>query len=201
MDAKLKASIVAALGSLDTTNDEHWTTEGMPRMDVVSDLVKQDLTRAEVTAAAKGFSRKTPTLDDGSKKEAADETVAEQKPAQVVQSADPISKPLTAGDPTPVIVSAEQLEELPDDEEDLTAAVIAADESLSDEQKAQIELKEKRSALTLAQREYSEAQKRMDVVIVAQQDENTAASNAQAIKQFQKSQQEQRLQQAKGSRK
>jgi len=53
-----------ALGKLDPTNDDHWTSDGTPRLDVVKDLGGVAVSRAEVTGAAKGFTRANPVLDD-----------------------------------------------------------------------------------------------------------------------------------------
>lgn len=222
MDTKLKTAIITALGSLDVDNDEHWTTDGLPRMDTIEDLVKQDLTRADITAAAKGFNRKNTELGDPAGKDGTvegeppkaekstakagnDETAEGDrddqndegiKPTPVVQVAEPASMPRTAKDPTPVTVSIEQLETLPANE---TANIDEAGE-LDEAEQAALDLNEKRAAMEIARREFSAAQKRMDVVTLAQQDENTALTNAQAIKRYQTSQHEQRLRQAEAAK-
>lgn len=55
--------ILDALASLDSKNDNHWTDDGMPRMETLKFLVgDQMLTREAVTAAAPGFSRVSPSL-------------------------------------------------------------------------------------------------------------------------------------------
>ena len=54
--------IVEALLKLDVKNDNHWTADGLPRLDTVKMLASdQALTRDSVTAAAPGFSRITAT--------------------------------------------------------------------------------------------------------------------------------------------
>ena len=212
MDTKLKTAIIAALGSLDADNDEHWTTDGLPRMDTLEDMVKQDLTRADITAAAKGFNRKNTELGDPAGKDGTaegeptkataaegapdDQAIESVKPTPVVQVAEPASMPRTAKDPTPVTVSVEQLETLPANE---TANIDEAGE-LDEAEQAALDLNEKRAAMEIARREFSAAQKRMDVVTLAQLDENTALTNAQAIKRYQTSQHEQRLRQAEAAK-
>lgn len=222
MDTKLKTAIIAALGSLDVDNDEHWTTDGLPRMDTIEDIVKQDLTRADITAAAKGFNRKNTELGDPAAKDGTaegeppkaekstakagnDETAEGDrddqndegiKPTPVVQVAEPASMPRTAKDPTPVTVSIEQLETLPANE---TANIDEAGE-LDEAEQAALDLNEKRAAMEIARKEFSAAQKRMDMVTLAQLDENTALTNAQAIKRYQTSQHEQRLRQAEAAK-
>lgn len=223
MDTKLKTAIIAALGSLDVDNDEHWTTDGLPRMDTIEDIVKQDLTRADITAAAKAFNRKNtelgkpadkdgtaegePSKAEKSTAKAGNDETAEGdrndqndegiKPTPVVQVAEPASMPRTAKDPTPVTVSIEQLETLPADETANTDTDEAGE--VDEAEQAAIDLNKKRAALEIARKEFSAAQKRMDAVTLARQDENTALTNAQAIKRYQTSQQEQRLRQAQAA--
>lgn len=63
----MKQSILDALANVDPTNDEHWTADGVVRVDVVSELVGEDVTRADITAVAPKFNRKNTelTIDDG----------------------------------------------------------------------------------------------------------------------------------------
>jgi len=56
-------NIPEALAQLDTTNDEQWTSEGLPRLDVMSKLVGNPVSRADVTSAAKGFTRTNSKLE------------------------------------------------------------------------------------------------------------------------------------------
>lgn len=55
-------NIKDALIQLDTANDEHWTSEGLPVIEVVKELLGRAVTRAEITSAAKGFTRKNPSF-------------------------------------------------------------------------------------------------------------------------------------------
>ncbi len=54
-------NIKQALESLDPSNDEHWTADGLPLMDVMSELVggHGNLTRAQVTDASPDFTRQS----------------------------------------------------------------------------------------------------------------------------------------------
>jgi hypothetical protein len=50
--------IVEGLGKLDPNNDAHWTTEGLPRVEVVQEMAGlTSLTRKEITEAGRGFDR------------------------------------------------------------------------------------------------------------------------------------------------
>lgn len=52
------------LGQLDTANDEHWTMDGLPRLDAVSALAGTDVSRKQVTDAAPGLVRQPLTPID-----------------------------------------------------------------------------------------------------------------------------------------
>jgi hypothetical protein len=51
-----------ALAKLDIDNEGHWTTEGLPRLDIMKEMTGEVVSRSDITMAAKGFSRKTPNL-------------------------------------------------------------------------------------------------------------------------------------------
>lgn len=55
--------ILEALKKLDPQNDEHWTTEGLPRLDVLKDLTGSPVTRDALNTAAKGFNRTNTVLE------------------------------------------------------------------------------------------------------------------------------------------
>ena len=54
--------IKEALGQLDTMEDEHWTSDGMPRTDVVSSIMEAKVTRKDITDAAPKFTRENTDL-------------------------------------------------------------------------------------------------------------------------------------------
>lgn len=58
-----KADIIEALKQLDVEADGHWTTDGMPRLDVLQQKFP-GLTRQLITSVAPLFSRKKPELPD-----------------------------------------------------------------------------------------------------------------------------------------
>lgn len=53
------SQIIEALRKLDPNNDEHWTADGLPKLEA---LGVKDVKRAEVTKAAPHFTRTTPTI-------------------------------------------------------------------------------------------------------------------------------------------
>lgn len=59
-DGDGQSPIVEALKRLDPADDEHWTADGKPKMSAIEALMgRADITRAQVDAAAPGFSRAT----------------------------------------------------------------------------------------------------------------------------------------------
>jgi hypothetical protein len=63
MSQELASVILAALTKLDAKNDNHWTADGLPRLDTVKMLASNaTLTRDIVTAAAPDFNRASYTL-------------------------------------------------------------------------------------------------------------------------------------------
>lgn len=57
------SKILEALGKLDPTNENHWTADGLPRIETVRMLAgDQGITREQITAEAPDFSRETAAL-------------------------------------------------------------------------------------------------------------------------------------------
>lgn len=72
----MSAQIHAALQQLDPQNDNHWTEDGLPRIETVRFLAKDSkLTRDDITKAAPDFSRTVPVIEsEGDGNGAAPET-------------------------------------------------------------------------------------------------------------------------------
>lgn len=57
------SKILEALGKLDPANENHWTADGLPRIETVRMLAgDQGITREQITAEAPDFSRETAAL-------------------------------------------------------------------------------------------------------------------------------------------
>lgn len=88
-------NIVQALSILDVINDDHWTADDLPRIDVVAGLTGiKDLTRKDITSAAPFFTRSIPNLeaveDDSTQVQ---ETFAtEQSPPGLVEQAEQVQE-------------------------------------------------------------------------------------------------------------
>ncbi len=99
-------NIKEALAKLDSADDNHWTNDGMPRMDVLQKLTESpDLSRTEVTNAAPDFSRASviaaeapapSTEEDNVEASAAPSEASSppEAPAEVmVEAAEPAAEP------------------------------------------------------------------------------------------------------------
>lgn len=70
----MSASIQAALKLLDPQNDNHWTDDGLPRVDTVKFFAKDaTLTRDDITKAAPAFNRTVPLIESEGDDHGADE--------------------------------------------------------------------------------------------------------------------------------
>lgn len=74
----MKEKIVETLLKLDPKNDNQWTQEGLPKVDVMKFLSGGETwTREQITEAAPGFTRSNPIIGDGSNGES-NEVAAQQ---------------------------------------------------------------------------------------------------------------------------
>lgn len=74
----MKEKIIETLLKLDPKNDNQWTQEGLPKVDVLKFLSGGETwTREQITEAAPGFTRSNPIIGDGSNGES-NEVASEQ---------------------------------------------------------------------------------------------------------------------------
>lgn len=59
----MKERIYEVLPQLDPENENHWTADGLPRIETVEALVGDKVTRSEIREAAPYFNRKHPSFD------------------------------------------------------------------------------------------------------------------------------------------
>lgn len=79
------SKIAAALAQLDPSNDQHWTSDGLPRLDTVKFFAgDQSLTRDAVTSEAPGFTRSTARGAQGTQ-QAAQATNESQSPTPTAE--------------------------------------------------------------------------------------------------------------------
>jgi len=91
----MSEQITTALTKLDPTNDEHWTAQGLPRVETVAELAGlSDLKRSDITEAAPDFTRTNPQLP-------ANGSTSTEPPSE--PSDDDAAAPPTAEDDTPIV--------------------------------------------------------------------------------------------------
>lgn len=165
-------TIRAGLLQLDVENDLQWTSDGLPVIGEMKKLLGANITRAEITAAAKGFSRKNPNLDEEADPLATNEDSHQSDENELLDELEVETVPPTQPVPTKI-----------------------ADTKRNDktESKVEAELDAARIALHKAQERLKEATTAMDVVIRKREQEAASYTSAHAIKAYQKSQQAQRI--------
>ncbi len=83
--------IIDALLKLDPNNDDHWTADGLPRMEVVEEFAKKKgIKRAEVTAADPEFNREVAASKvvegDSTAEDIGSEADSPEEPASAVEA-------------------------------------------------------------------------------------------------------------------
>lgn len=162
----MSEKIREALLKLDPSNDEHWTAEGLPRLDVMQQFVGEAVSRADVTGAAKAFSRTNATLEEPTPTEGDSEPDAGAPPADVTPDQPPAETPPEEGETDP--------------------------EELGDDEAIEAELEAAQKNMNKAQARLNKANAAMDVVITRREQEAAGRTTAHDIKAYQKSQQAQR---------
>lgn len=189
--AKTNEEILEALLGLSPGNDEHWTADGLPRLDAVENLLGASVTRKQLTNAAPDFNR---AMAQSVVDEAASQGDTEQGDTELpeVDKAEPDADPQSPEDPseTDTVTAGiggpddfDPLAEGPGDEEDmLDATVQEAQDRVS---AIQLALEQGRLALAEAEQDLADAAK-------AKNSAFPPLSAAEAIQQFQRSEHEKR---------
>lgn len=75
----MKDKIVDALQKLDVANDNQWTQDGLPKIEILKFLMGGEaITREQVEEAAPGFTRANPVIGDGGKDGENNEVASQQ---------------------------------------------------------------------------------------------------------------------------
>lgn len=172
-------SLVDSLAQLDPTNDEHWTTNGDPLLNVVKDIHGSAVTRAQINEAVPGFSRSN--FDLVAKGEA-DETEAQETADAQVKSAEGTVEE-DAG------VDNVENEQKGTDE----AKNTEAEEGEVDELKVlEEEAKALRALISKSKNDLNKVVAEMDVIIRSREETVNGATQSELIKRFQAQQAKQR---------
>ena len=122
----MKEKIIETLLKLDTTNDNQWTQDGLPKVDVLKFLSGGETwTRDQISEAAPGFTRSNPIIGDGSNgelNEVASEQSVEGKQGQAsAQEQSSAEQSTEGGGASP----AEQQEAPKDENNVVTSSVVS----------------------------------------------------------------------------
>lgn len=174
-------SLVNSLAQLDPSNDEHWTTNGDPLLNVVKDIHGSAVTRAQINEAVPGFSRSNFHLAQGEN----DETEAQAATSTQTESTEN-SVEADAG-----VDHVEGQQEATDE---------AEDEETSEDPLKPLEAKaaELRSLIAKSKNELNNVIAEMDVIIRKREQTVNGASQSELIKKFQAQQAKQREEAFKG---
>lgn len=185
--AKTNEEILEALLGLSPGNDEHWTADGLPRLDAVENLLGASVTRKQLTNAAPDFNR---AMAQSVVEEAASQGDDVEQPD--ADKAEPDADPQSPEGPSETDTATagtggpddfDPLAEGPGDEEDmLDASVQDAQDRVS---AIQLALEQGRLALAEAEQDLADAAK-------AKNSAFPPLSAAEAIQQFQRSEHEKR---------
>ena len=156
-------AIKNALTALDPKNDAHWTSDNLPRLDVMKELAGVEVSRADIQAISKTFNRKNPVIE---------EAPVQDKPSVV----------------TPAEEEATQ--DVPEVAPEVTAPIVESDADV--DKAVEVEYEKAGQALIAARKRYARAQEAMDEVIARREKEAEKITFADTVKQFQESQRKQR---------
>lgn len=134
-----ETEIRAALLKLDTKNDDHWTEDGLPRVDALG--LPKGITRGAVTAAAPLFTRANPSVEEKPK-------ASETPPADPIKEV--MTQPLVAGTNPVITAPVGPLAPTPEQIEAINAQIAELSDVVGGHQAA---LAAKQSELAAAQRQ------------------------------------------------
>ncbi|ANO57520.1 hypothetical protein [Vibrio phage vB_VhaS-tm] len=164
--------LLEVLGQLDPTKDEHWTQDGVARLDVVSELMGSQVTRAQIQEVAPKFSRANSNVVT-SKKDPFADAGEEDKPEMLgtgTTSAESEGSTQTDPEPTPEPVDPQ--------------------EQKTYEQQVEDEYNAAKVAFEASQRRLARATELMDDLIRARESEQQNVSFTQNVQAYLKSQQQ-----------
>lgn len=168
----MSTDIVSALALLDVDNNDHWTSDGLPRMEALEQLSGlKGLTRSAVTAAQPGFSRAVVALR--AKQAAAQPAAPQAEPQPAVVNEQPqVQQEQSA---------PEVVQEDPEDTDEGEASQGEVSE-LESARSVLAQIARKREAIN---KEYAAQQGIVDRIIAKMESETSAsAANSSAIRQY-----------------
>lgn len=183
-------NIKDALAQLDPQNNDHWTGDGLPLVQAVSDLVGKDVSRKEVTDALPGFSRALAIKNATGTQVASQAVNTPTASEQAAQSQSKTPTQTTENGDNGAPNDEDQVQQTKSDEMEDGSGDADVNLSLADVlQQAQKTLEAKRKEKAQADAALKQAEKAHDAALVAYE-ESIADNNSQplAIQQYLQSQ-------------
>lgn len=183
-------NIKDALAQLDPQNNDHWTGDGLPLVQAVSDLVGKDVSRKEVTDALPGFSRALAIKNATGTQVASQAVNTPTTSEQAAQSQSATTTQATENGDNGAPKDEDQVQQTKSDEMEDGSGDADVDLPLADVlQQAQKTLEAKRKEKAQADAALKQAEKAHDAALVAYE-ESIATNNSQplAIQQYLQSQ-------------
>lgn len=85
----MKDKIIEGLRKLNVENDNHWTADGLPKIEALKFTVGPSVTREDVNSVAPGFTRSNPVIEDVEHEEKHDtSSLQETEQTEVVADTD-----------------------------------------------------------------------------------------------------------------
>lgn len=82
----MKEKIIEGLMKLDVQNDNHWTADGLPKIDALKFSVGPTITREEVNSVAPNFCRSNPQIEEVQDENGLSNDTQKTEPTQVVDA-------------------------------------------------------------------------------------------------------------------
>lgn len=85
----MKDKIIEGLRKLNVENDNHWTADGLPKIEALKFTVGPSITREDVNSVAPGFTRSNPVIEDVEHEEKPDtSSMQETEQTEIVADTD-----------------------------------------------------------------------------------------------------------------
>ena len=172
--------IIAALQKLDLQNNEHWTADGLPRIDTVRMFAgNPGLSREDITKAAPDFSRQSPVLNA---------PLPDAPPAPVSAAPQPEPQQLDPQPEPPAPSSSSYAQPAIKQANELSEGVVGdpLERALADAREL---MEMARQEVVAAQEKYKEAQRVVDDLINEREAGGQGESTMTAVQSYLKSQQ------------
>ena len=172
--------IIAALQKLDLQNNEHWTADGLPRIDTVRMFAgNPGLSREDITKAAPDFSRQSPVLNA---------PLPDAPPAPVSAAPQPEPQQLDQQPEPPAPSSSSYAQPAIKQANELSEGVVGdpLERALADAREL---MEMARQEVVAAQEKYKEAQRVVDDLINEREAGGQGESTMTAVQSYLKSQQ------------